>query len=230
MSQPARDQETWRPEPARFAIRPYATTDRQAVRAVCWETAYLGQRIDFLYADRESWADLFTSYYTDQEPESCWVVTNAEGRVVGYLLGCADTRRASSEWLVAMRHHLTRFLWARPGTARFWWQVAWDRLVDRRETPPIDLVRYPAHAHIDLLSEARASGLGQALFETWHSRLRELGARGTHCQVLANNARVIGLLSRLGYELQGEPFILPGMRTPTGERTYGRLIVRSLSP
>jgi ribosomal protein S18 acetylase RimI-like enzyme len=229
MSQPARDQETWRPEPAAFTIRPFVAADRQAVRDVCWETAYLGGRIDFLYDDRESWADLFTSYYTDEEPEHTWVVANDQGRVVGYLLGCADTRRAFSEWQVALRHHLTRFLWARPGTAGFWWRVAWDRMVDSRGSAPrVDLARHPAHTHIDLLPEARASGVGKALFETWHVRLRERGVAGTHCQVLADNARIIRLLTRLGYQLQGEPFVLPGMRTPAGERAYGRLIVRDL--
>jgi ribosomal protein S18 acetylase RimI-like enzyme len=216
---------------APFSIRAYRTGDRQAVRDVCWETAYLGERIDFLYEDRESWADLFTSYYTDEEPESSWVVTASDGRVVGYLLGCTDTRRAFSEWQVALRHHLTRFLWARPGTAGFWWRVAWDRLLDSHPAAPrVDLSRHPAHVHIDLLPEARGRGMGPALFDTWHAHLRQLGVRGTHCQVLADNTRIVGLLTRLGYATQGEPFVLPGMRTPSGERAYGRLIVRSLSP
>lgn len=44
--------------------------------------------------------DLFTSYYTDLEPDSCLVAETleAEGRpqVVGYLLGCTSTKRYRS--------------------------------------------------------------------------------------------------------------------------------------
>jgi ribosomal protein S18 acetylase RimI-like enzyme len=214
-----------------FAIRPYRRADREAVRDVCWQTAYLGSPIDFLYQDRESWADLFTSYYTDAEPESAWVVVAPDQRVVGYLLGCVDTRRATSEWRIALRHHVTRFLWARPGTAAFWWRLFRDRIrAAGRAGTPVDLVRFPAHTHIDLLPEARACGVATRLFEAWHARLEQLGVPGVHCQILAANVRVTALLTRLGYQLRGEPFLVPGMRTPQGQRAHGRLIVKSLVP
>ena len=45
-----------------------------------------GRPIDPVFQDRELFADYLTSYYTDIEPESCFVLEQ-NGRVVGYLLG-----------------------------------------------------------------------------------------------------------------------------------------------
>src|SRR4051812_23895068 len=101
----------------------------------------MGGSLAHLYRDRESWVDMYTSYYTDEEPESAFVVVSEADRVLGYLLGCVETRRARSEFSIALRHNLTRFLWARPGLAGFWWRAGWDVLVDLAgpRQPAVDL-------------------------------------------------------------------------------------------
>ena len=48
-------------------IRPYETRDRARVRKVCYLTGYMGDPVDWLWRDRESFADMFTGYYTDGE-------------------------------------------------------------------------------------------------------------------------------------------------------------------
>ena len=85
-------------------IRPYESRDREAVRRVCFETGYMGDPIAWQWRDAESFADLFTSYYTDHEPESATVV-EIDGRVVGYLLGCRDTRHAGQPGGAARSPH-----------------------------------------------------------------------------------------------------------------------------
>src|SRR6266446_5796357 len=67
-------------------IRRYAPKDRQAVRALCCATGFLGRPIDPVFEDHELFADYLTSYYTDCEPESAFVLT-VNGEVHGYLLG-----------------------------------------------------------------------------------------------------------------------------------------------
>ncbi|MCX7869289.1 MAG: hypothetical protein N2322_04990, partial [Terrimicrobiaceae bacterium] len=69
-----------------FLVRPYRPEDRAAVRALCCDTGYLGKPIDPVFEDRELFADYLTSYYTDFEPESCFVLEQG-GKVKGYLLG-----------------------------------------------------------------------------------------------------------------------------------------------
>ncbi len=214
----------------RYSVRKYQPRDRTAVREVCWQTAFMGRPITFLYRDRESWVDMYTRYYTDAEPESAWVAVNGEDRVVGYLLSSVDTRNAQSEIAIAFRHSVTRFLWLRPGSASFWWRAARDLFVDlaKPKRPRVDLERYPAHMHCNLLSEARGGGVGAALFEAWHHELRARGVPGVHGEALASNGVIHGLLGKLGYAPFGGRYPLLGLRTPEGARLEGQLIIRSI--
>ena len=56
------------------------------MRRLCCETGFLGEPIDPVYQDRELFADFLTTYYTDHEPESSFVM-DANGELHGYLLG-----------------------------------------------------------------------------------------------------------------------------------------------
>ena len=57
-------------------------------------------------ADAESFADLFTAGTPTSEPESASVV-ELDGEVVGYLLGCRDSRRVATPPAMLARHHLS---------------------------------------------------------------------------------------------------------------------------
>src|ERR1043166_9582937 len=69
-----------------FLIRGYRRSDRAAVRKLCCATGFLGDPIDPVYEDRELFADFLTTYYTDHEPESCFLL-EVDGEIRGYLLG-----------------------------------------------------------------------------------------------------------------------------------------------
>ena len=74
------------PVPPGVVVRKFERRDRDDVRFLCCQTGFLGKPIDPVFQDRELFADYLTSYYTDIEPESCFVLEQ-NGRVVGYLLG-----------------------------------------------------------------------------------------------------------------------------------------------
>ena len=77
-------------------VRPYRTEDRAGVRRVCFETGYMGDPVAWQWRDRESFADLFSGWYTDHAGADALVVVDGDGdrsEVLGYLLGCRDTRR-----------------------------------------------------------------------------------------------------------------------------------------
>ncbi|NQT93183.1 MAG: hypothetical protein HQ559_10515 [Lentisphaerae bacterium] len=69
-------------------VRPYNPGDREAVRHICCETGFMGNPVDPVFTDRDVFADFLTRYYTDWEPEST-LIAEADGKVVGYLTGCA---------------------------------------------------------------------------------------------------------------------------------------------
>src|SRR3954452_3617604 len=96
-------------------VRGYERDDRIRVREICYRTGYIGEPIDWQWRDLESWADMFTGYYTDREPGSAFVVT-VDGTVSGYLLGCIDSKRAWNPATIAARHCVRRGIAFRPGT------------------------------------------------------------------------------------------------------------------
>ena len=53
---------------AEIVIRSYRPEDRAAVRTICFDTGMMGESIASQYADRESFADMFTAHFTDREP------------------------------------------------------------------------------------------------------------------------------------------------------------------
>ena len=75
-----------------FTIRNYQASDREAVRRLCCLTGFLGEPIDPVYEDHELFADFLTTYYTDHEPESSFVL-EINGELRGYLLGCRKPLR-----------------------------------------------------------------------------------------------------------------------------------------
>lgn len=212
-------------------IRPYEHTDRDAVRTICCETGYLGDPIEPIYADRQSFADLFTSYYTDAEPESCLVV-ELDGKVVGYVLGCLDTHKAWSTESIALRHVLTRGVALRPGTASFYWRGLYDAAADKLRGLPArtmpDLALYPGHSHFSVLAEARSLPLVPGLYRTFFKLARERGCVGLHGEVFIENPRAMGMNKALGFAPAGAHWPVPGMRTHEGKRMHVQLFQRSL--
>jgi hypothetical protein len=98
-------------------VRSFRPADRAVVRDISYRTGFMGESAASFWRHKESRADLWTSYYTDQEPESLHVAT-MEDAVVGYLAGCRNTAamRPSTQELTkaVIRRHWLLF---RPGTA-----------------------------------------------------------------------------------------------------------------
>jgi GNAT superfamily N-acetyltransferase len=212
-------------------VRDYRSSDRDAVRRICYETGLLGNNVREHYRDFASYADIFTAYYTDREPEHA-LVAELDGAVVGYVLGCLDTRRASSPLWIALRHALTRGVCFRPGTAAFYWRGLLDSVLDltKPQRPRFAHDRYPSHLHLNLLPEARGSGTSTRLFHSLFDRLRRAGSAGVFAEVGADNAPMLGASTgRVGFEILDPPYPAPGGRMPDGRRMWLRLLVRDLS-
>src|SRR5205814_4704743 len=75
-------------ETSQYSIRGYKASDRIAVRKLCCATGFLGAPIDPVFQDRELFADFLTTYYTDHEPESSFVL-EVDGEIRGTFLARA---------------------------------------------------------------------------------------------------------------------------------------------
>ena len=209
--------------PSHPTVRPYRPDDRASVRHICHLTGYMGDPISWQWRDHASFADLFSGYYTDREPESSLVV-EMDGRVVGYLLGCLDTARIGDPLRPIYGHLARRGLLVRPGTAGVLWRSAWDGLADlahRRPLlkEPIDPA-HPAHLHINLLPEARGKGVGRQLVSRWFGSLVDAGIPGCQLGTWAENGSAIAFFRSMGFRSLGPPVNMPGMRSPSGARHH----------
>jgi ribosomal protein S18 acetylase RimI-like enzyme len=159
-------------------IRAYRPEDRAAIRKLCCDTGFLGRPIDALYRDRELFADLFTRAYLRHQPQ--WaLVAEAEGRVVGYLLGavsrCFEAHLLHCGFVTAskMLLRLAAGCYAdHPRSRRF---VRWLLTAGFREQP-----RHPAraaHLHWDVEKNYRGRGVPQRLWAVYAQKLRGVGTR-----------------------------------------------------
>lgn len=210
-------------------VRSYCDADREAVRAIAYRAGYMGDPPDWYWRDVISFADIWTAYYTDHEPESAFVAESA-GRVVGYLLGCVESGRAPSPAVVLGRQVIRRLLLLRPGTAGFLWRSMWDTARQGGSpTGELNDPRWPSHLHMNLLGEARGCGVGARLMRAWLSRLREVGSPGCHLATLAENTTAVAFFERMGFRQFGAPALVPGMRLRSGGRMHLQLMVQALS-
>ena len=195
----------------------------------------MGEPIDWQWRDAESFADMFSGYYTDREPGSAFVV-EVGGKVEGYLLGCVDSSQAWNPAAVAGRHIVRRAVGLRPGTAAVVWRTFGDAAVDlvRRRVKPTDLEfadpRWPAHLHIDLLPPARGRGAGRLLVHAWFAMLHDRGITGCHLGTMAENTGAIAFFTAMGFRRFGEPLPIPGLRTRDGGRMHEQVMVTELDP
>jgi GNAT superfamily N-acetyltransferase len=211
------------------SIRPYEAGDREAVREICYVTGYMGDPIDWQWRDKQSFADLFSSYYTDAEPQSA-LVAELDSVVAGYLLGCVDSRRAWPSAGIFFRHFLRRGIAFRPGTAGVVWRSLGDATIDalRRQLPPVSIrdPRWPAHLHIDLLASIRGRGVGARLVKRWLESLKDGGVPGCHVETLGENRRALAFFESMGFRRSGRPTRAPGLRSPSGEGHTVQLLVQ----
>lgn len=182
-------------------IRPYAARDRASIQRICCDTAALGQPVERFFPDRDVVAALVTRYYTDEEPASSWVA-ECDGRVIGYLTGCLDTRRYRRSMARLMPRALlgavARGLLCSAATWRLAWAGlrTWRRGGFRRVLP---LERYPAHLHVNLADGFRGHGVGRRLLERFLAQAQEAGSRGVHAVVRTDNLPACRLFETMGF-------------------------------
>ncbi|HEX8678889.1 MAG TPA: hypothetical protein VF683_02935 [Chthoniobacterales bacterium] len=170
-----------------YTIRSFRTSDREAVRRLCCETGFLGAPIDPVYEDRELFADFLTTYYTDHEPESSFVVER-DGELHGYLLGC---RKPLWNQLYSLYQNIVLFLRAllrypryNARSRRF---IVWILMNGWREVPAAP--RRTPHFHINLLPDARSISTTRALFGAYFSYLYAHGHKRVYGQIVTFESR-----------------------------------------
>jgi L-amino acid N-acyltransferase YncA len=170
-----------------FTIRSYRPEDRAGVRRLCCQTGFLGEPIDPVYEDRQLFADFLTTYYTDHEPESSFVL-EIDGEIRGYLLGSRKPLRNQlySFWqnISLFLKALTRYPRYHERSRRF---IRWTLAHGWREVPAAP--RRVPHFHINLLPEARKMSTTRALMSAYLSYLYRCGEKSVYGQIVTFESR-----------------------------------------
>ena len=186
--------------PAHAVIRPYRPSDREVVRRLCCETGYLGRAIDPVFEDRQLFADYLTSFYTDWEPESTFVIED-NGEVKGYLMG---SRRPFLHQLHSFFHNLALFArgvfrYPRYNRASKAF-VRWILLNAWREVPAAP--RRMPHFHFNLLPEVQGFANSRELLFQFLHHLRAHGETHVFGQVVTfEERRGAKVFERFGFRV-----------------------------
>jgi hypothetical protein len=153
----------------RLKIRPYSSEDKQTIREICKRTAFRNRGYELLFEDGELFADYWTEYYLKYESDLCFVAEK-ENKVVGYLLGCSDSRkflyimkkRILPKIIIKLIWRLLTIQYRNKKTYRY---IYWTFVKSWREVLPIPYKKFPAHYHSNILPEgAFRQGFSQLLF------------------------------------------------------------------
>ena len=184
-------------------VRPYENRDRRDVRYVCCDTGFMGEPMEIFMDGREVFADLWSSYYTDHEPEHIWVA-EADGQVVGYIFGGLDTQRQEQITRnrifpkLILKAFITGCAWS-ARTRRY--ASSAIRSMRRGELKMPNLSReYPAHLHTNILEGYRGIGLGKKMMAAWIDHLSEHKVKALHLVTTTRNKLAVPFYKRMGFE------------------------------
>ncbi|MDV6013263.1 GNAT family N-acetyltransferase [Haloechinothrix sp. LS1_15] len=209
-------------------IRTFRESDTEPLRAL-FASAGQGAPPDALWGHRDSETDVYLAPYMDLAPDSLFLAF-LHGTMVGYLTGCLDTSALPSERERMERAIRRHRLMLRPRCLPFFARSLLDSAGARvRRHPPVvelDDPRWPAHLHINVLPQARGTGVAAALMERWFDRLADTGTPGCYLQTLVENTRAVRFFERMGFVAHGPNPPIPGIRSQ-GRRLHQQTMVRT---
>lgn len=180
-------------------LRPFRPGDEPALAEICLRTADTGADATGILTDDDLWGQIFVLPYVARHPDLAFVVESDDGRVVGYVVGTDDTR-AFEDWFHDEWWPSFAERWPRPGEDPSRQAGLLRYAYGRRAGVEPYGDAYPAHLHIDLLSELQGQGWGRRLIDTLARTLRERGVRRLHLVASADNAGALAFYDRLGFE------------------------------
>jgi GNAT superfamily N-acetyltransferase len=187
------------------SIRAYRDDDHDALRSICLRTGLRGQDASGHWSSDELLPDLYLTPYTRYAPDRVLVVADDADRTVGYLLVVPDTIAFVEWWrsevTPAFAQKYPRVAPTSPdGRDEQWFH---DLGFEPERMIPagvgLDLERFPAHLHVDLLPEAQGHGLGRALMRDAAARLVAEGVPGIHLAYDSANTGAAAFYDRLGW-------------------------------
>ncbi|MFH1062284.1 MAG: hypothetical protein V1747_05270 [Candidatus Omnitrophota bacterium] len=173
-------------------IRKFEVKDRDAVRRISCETAFLEEERSFFIDDDEVLADALTLYYTDYEAESCFVAA-AHDQVIGYIIG---TKNAAGMERIFSKQILPKLLikafkrgfFLKSKTWLLFFNVIKSALKGEFYALHFS-AEYPAMLHINIDKDYRSRQVGKRLINCYLEFIKSQGIAGVHFGTVSEGAR-----------------------------------------
>lgn len=166
-------------------IRKYQDKDKDNLRKICIKTAppqknEKGKTLLTL---------LYNDYYTEKEPDNCFVLVNENDEAVGYIICAKDfysyRKTFMAEYMPKIKKlSFAKYLEKLLSLYTFEWYYA---------------KKYPAHLHIDILKEYTGKGSGTNLIQSLFCQLADNNVKGIMLGVGTNNKKAIKFYERNGF-------------------------------
>lgn len=180
-----------------FEIRSFHPSDLYSLYRICLLTGDSGKDASEIYKDPEILGHFYAAPYAVLEPELCFVAVK-NGRPVGYILGTQNSEqfaaRCEAEWFPPLRQR-----YPFPPDSDKSPDAAIIRRIHAGQPVKPELLKYPAHLHIDLLPEAQGQGLGRKLIQVFADKLRQLHVPALHLEVGRKNENAIMFYERVRF-------------------------------
>jgi len=171
-----------------IAIRKFKSTDRQDVRRIIYDAAFMGEPSSVFFDGRELMCDALSSYFTDYEPQSCFVADSA-GEVVGCLVGTKD--KFAAEKVINLKIGPS-LLWDallsaalfKKKNISFLFNVFISMLKGEFRMPDFTQ-EYPATLHINIDKQYRGQGIGARLMDAYIDYLKQENVKALHLATMS---------------------------------------------
>jgi ribosomal protein S18 acetylase RimI-like enzyme len=188
-----------------IVIRNYQNEDRQAIRDIAFNTALVGEPATEFLEDKEMVADILTAYFTDREPESCFVAETGE-KVAGYITGAKNAQAMHTAFSLSILPRILARAFTSPVLLKKGNRVSvynFIRSVFKGEFHIPDIYKeYPAMLHINIAGEYRGRGIGAKLMSVYLEYLKSNNIPGVH--LVAMSEEGAAFFRKEGFELLSE--------------------------
>lgn len=173
-------------------IRPFRREDRERVRRISCETAFLGGNRKAIFKDDEVLADVLTMYFTDYEPESCFVASSGQD-VAGYVIGSKSIKAMRK---IIMRKVYTRIFLKAVGRRVFLRKYSWRLMIHIAKSclkgefrSPDFSEKYPSTLHINIDSKYRGMNVGTKMIDHYLGYLKANEIGGVQVSTMTEGAK-----------------------------------------
>ena len=168
-------------------IRKYNPKDKENLRRICIETSSMPIETE---TQRKFLTLMFNDYYTEAEPENCFVAVNEDDEAVGYII-CSINYDGYNK--IFSKFYLPEI---KELGLKYYIMAKSEMLLHG-----FFKNKYPAHLHIDILDTCQGQGVGTRLMNALCDHLKENKVNGIMLSCGAANTKAIKFYKKNSFVL-----------------------------